>query len=114
MCYADIFEQFQVHIFTMPSSIELEILIRGNVVAIVDVNVPGEHVKALTCACQLVQKIDFSEYNWKQSQLPENKRIEATEKQDETDIKGEIFVKAQWIGNGPKMPPIRSENLFKR
>lgn len=30
------------------------------------------------------------------------------------DILGEIFIKAEWKGNGPKMPPIRSENLFKK
>lgn len=31
----------------------------------------------------------------------------------ENDILGEIFIKAEWKGSGPKMPPIRSENLFK-
>jgi len=32
----------------------------------------------------------------------------------ENDIEGEIFVKAEWKGSGPKMPPIRSEHLFKK
>jgi len=32
----------------------------------------------------------------------------------ENDILGEVFIKAEWKGNGPKMPPIRSENLFKK
>ena len=27
---------------------------------------------------------------------------------------GEMFIKAEWKGSGPKMPPIRSENLFKK
>ena len=30
------------------------------------------------------------------------------------DVNGEIFIKAEWKGSGPKMPPIRSENLFKK
>ena len=25
-----------------------------------------------------------------------------------------MFIKAEWKGSGPKMPPIRSENLFKK
>ena len=32
----------------------------------------------------------------------------------DTDIEGEIFIKAEWHGSGPKMPPIRSENLLKK
>mmetsp|Transcript_36591 Transcript_36591/g.48037 ORF Transcript_36591/g.48037 Transcript_36591/m.48037 type:complete len:268 (+) Transcript_36591:315-1118(+) len=45
----------------------------------------------------------------------EQKKKEAKELlQKETDIRGEIFIKAEWKGNGPKMPPIRSENLFKK
>ncbi len=48
--------------------------------------------------------------------LKENQ--EKLEKQElmkkENDIEGEIFVKAEWKGSGPKMPPIRSEHLFKK
>lgn len=45
----------------------------------------------------------------------EKKKTEDKEKlQRESDIKGDIFVKCEWNGGGPKMPPIRSENLFKR
>lgn len=29
------------------------------------------------------------------------------------DINGRVYVKAVWQGHGPKMPPIKSENLFK-
>ena len=32
----------------------------------------------------------------------------------DNDIEGEVFIKAEWKGSGPKMPPIRSENLFKK
>jgi hypothetical protein len=34
------------------------------------------------------------------------------EESEKSDIKGVIYVKAVWHGNGPKMPPIKSENLF--
>ena len=30
------------------------------------------------------------------------------------DITGHIFVKAEWKNNGAHMPPIKSENLFKK
>jgi hypothetical protein len=33
---------------------------------------------------------------------------------EKVDIEGEIFVKAEWKNNGPVMPPIKSENLFKK
>jgi len=46
---------FQVHVFTMPSSIKLEVVIQNGLstteVDIIDVEVPGQHVKTLTCAC---------------------------------------------------------------
>lgn len=47
----------------------------------------------------------------KQEQI--RKETEEKTKKD-NDILGEIFVKAEWKGSGPKMPPIRSENLFKK
>jgi len=31
-----------------------------------------------------------------------------------SEIKGKIYVKTVWQGNGPAMPPIKSENLFKK
>ena len=30
------------------------------------------------------------------------------------DICGDLFVKAEWKGTGPYMPPIKHENLFKK
>lgn len=43
--------------------------------------------------------------------------IEAAKRKEEeaekSDIRGKVYVKAVWQGNGPKMPPIKSENLFK-
>ena len=29
------------------------------------------------------------------------------------DINGLIYLKVEWKGEGPEMPPMRSENLFK-
>ena len=29
-------------------------------------------------------------------------------------MNGELYVKVEWKGNGPKMPPVKSENLFKK
>lgn len=135
---AELCEVFQVNLFTMPSSIQLELYIsRGlidTLVDVVDVEVPGQHVKTLTCASQLIQEIDFSRLAHSQRKAPkkqeewlskpegdltekEKQAIEASKRKDEeavkSDVKGKIFVKAVWQGNGPKMPPIKSENLFK-
>lgn len=57
---AELCEVFQVNLFSMPSSIQLEVyLSRGfgtfdRLVDVIDVEVPGQHVKTLTCACQLI------------------------------------------------------------
>ena len=52
---AQICEMFQVHVFTMPSSIQIEIVIQDGLfnteVDMIDIEVPGQHVKTLTCAC---------------------------------------------------------------
>jgi hypothetical protein len=32
----------------------------------------------------------------------------------ENDIKGLIYIKAEWKGEGPEMPPMRSENIFRQ
>lgn len=56
-------EQFVVYLFTMPSSIQLEIRmggIRMQVVDVLDIDIPGEHVKALTSASSLVKETYFS------------------------------------------------------
>lgn len=34
--------------------------------------------------------------------------------EEANDINGEVFVKAEWKNYGPHMPPIKSENLFKK
>ena len=44
----------------------------------------------------------------------EQKRLKALEARDiANDINGVIYIKAEWKGEGPDMPPMRSENIFK-
>lgn len=66
-------EMFQVHVFTIPSSIKVElILVDGfseTTMDIVDVEVPGQHVKSLTCSCPLIQKIPFSHVDFEQRKI---------------------------------------------
>ena len=60
----DILEQFEVYLFTMPSSIQLELVVGGlfteQLVDVINVEVPGSHVKALTSAATLIKDIFFS------------------------------------------------------
>lgn len=136
-------EIFQVHVFTIPSSIKVELILcdgfSETTADIINVEVPGQHVKALTCSCPVIAKIPFSKVAFENSKVAKKfdalsykpdgtltdkqkaKMITEQEKKavkeklrDETDIKGEIFIKIEWKGDGPKMPPIRSENLFKK
>lgn len=42
-------------------------------------------------------------------------KAEAEEKKLQNgDITGQLFVKAEWMNQGPLMPPVKSENIFKR
>jgi hypothetical protein len=62
----EISEQFQVCLFTMPSSIQLEVVIgvpltlKEILVDVINIEVPGSHVKALTSAATLVKELAFS------------------------------------------------------
>lgn len=60
----EIMEQFQVCVFTMPSSISLEIVVGGiikdTVVDVVELEIPGSHVKALTSAAVIIKELPFS------------------------------------------------------
>ena len=55
---AEICEMFQVHVFTLPGSIQIQIVVQDGLrtfeVDLLDVEVPGEHVRSLTCASQLI------------------------------------------------------------
>lgn len=41
------------------------------------------------------------------------KAQEEEQKALESDVKGVLYVKAEWKGEGPEMPPMRSENVFR-
>ena len=66
-------EMFQVHVFTIPSSIKIEIILvdgfSETTVDLVNVEIPGQHVKALTCSCPLVQKLPFSKVGFENSKV---------------------------------------------
>ena len=51
-------EAFQVNVFTIPSSIRVEVVLKDGfsetVVDVVDIEVPGQHVKSLTCTAPLI------------------------------------------------------------
>ena len=136
-------EIFQVHVFTIPSSIKVELILcdgfSETIADVIKVEVPGQHVKALTCSCALIQKFPFSKVAFENSKvakkfnamsykpdgelsekqrnkmkIEQEKKAQKDQLREDTDIKGEIFIKIEWKGDGPKMPPIRSENLFKK
>ena len=48
-------------VFTMPSSISLEVIVGGiikdTVVDVIDLEIPGQHVKALTSAATIIKEI---------------------------------------------------------
>lgn len=93
-------------------------------------------MKALTSASSLVKEISFSLFAF--DQRKNLRRFEATapgalmneaqkkhyeedqkrlkdqeQRAKDNDINGLIYIKAEWKGEGPEMPPIRSENMFK-
>ena len=49
---------FQVHVFTMPGSLQLELVVQDGITTIIvdkiDLEVPGQHTRTLTCASQLI------------------------------------------------------------
>ena len=53
-------EQFQIHVFTLPAKVELEIYIGDKLIDVVDLIIPGGHVKTLTSASRLIQQYEFS------------------------------------------------------
>ena len=56
----DLLDMFQIHVFTLPSKIQLEVLINSQVVDRFDLIVPGGHVKSLTSASRSVKEYEFS------------------------------------------------------
>lgn len=131
----DISEQFQVCVFTMPSTIQLEIVVdepfsfKDTLLDVIDLEVPGSHVKALTSAATLIKEIPFSKVSFEKRRETKRRRDAATTEEQkaaelkkeeeeeakarERDWKGLMYVKTEWKGEGPEMPPLRSENVFQ-
>lgn len=53
-------EQFQIHLFTLPSKIELEIVVKGTVIDKINLIIPGGHVESLTSASMIIKEYQFS------------------------------------------------------
>lgn len=50
-----------------------------------------------------------------EQKVEDKKRREQEElRARETDISGLIYVKTEWKGEGPDMPPMRQENVFRQ
>jgi len=120
----------------MPSSIQVEIVIGGLfselLIDVINLEVPGSHVKALTSAATLIKDLSFSKNSFEKRKLArrlakeraamsEDQRIEERKREQiedakakETDTSGVIYVKTEWKGEGPDMPPMRQENVFRQ
>lgn len=99
---------------------------------VLDLEVPGSHVKALTSAATLIKDLTFSKVSFEkrrtarkvakdrftmtEEQKTEDKKRRGLEeiKARETDTSGMIYVKTEWKGDGPDMPPMRQENVFRQ
>ena len=70
----------------------------------------------------MIKELPFSKnlYDAKQfaikKNLPEPEVLPPLEegKVAQPDIRGFLYAKAEWRGEGPEMPPIKAENIFKR
>jgi len=122
-------EQFQIHVFTLPAKVELEIYIADKLIDVVDLIIPGGHVKTLTSASRLIQQYEFSrKQHFVNQRMKEGIDLEKEEalmtdqekkvlardipKIDQIALDGSIFVKAEWEGYGDQLPPAKSETLF--
>jgi hypothetical protein len=68
----------------MPSSIQLELVVgtfKEQLVDVIDVEVPGKYVKALTSAASLVKEIAFSKFSFERKKI--QKKIMAESKKPE-------------------------------
>ena len=139
---------------------------KEQLVDVINLEVPGQYVKALTSAASLVRELNFSKFSYEKrklkrkyatpqpvvttaqasvmnpasagdksegekkksaaelAQMEEKKKKryeeqlrkekELEQKAIDADVNGVIYVKAEWKGEGPDMPPMRSENIFKQ
>ena len=56
----DILDHFQLHMFTLPSKIELELVINGEEIDRINLIIPGGNVKTLTSASRIINEYEFS------------------------------------------------------
>lgn len=128
----DILDQFQIHVFTLPTDIELDIIIGGTHVDRILLDVPGNHVKSLTSASRLIKEYDFSRRSMyikdmlqrgnpdlgKDPDLMDENEKKYYEKHNpqikKMELDGTLFVKAEWEGFGEYMPPARSETIMTK
>ena len=79
-------EVFQLNTFTMPKSIEMEIMSVGaccdTLVDRVAIDVPGEYVRTLTCTSQLIQIRDFSQFEYNKRTKKQNAPIDVESGKD--------------------------------
>jgi hypothetical protein len=121
----EICDQFLIHVFTLPSKVQLEIVINDKSVDIVDLVIPGHHVRTLTSSSRLIKEYPFSrkerfiEERRKRGVILDKEKSKLTPQEekelanvDKVNIEGVIFVKAEWQGRGESMPPAKSETLF--
>lgn len=104
-------------------------MIEDKMVDVIDLIIPGSHVRTLTSASRLIKEYEFSRRNnfVKQKQrrgidLEKDPKVMTDQEKncmlkelpnvDKINIEGTIFVKAEWHGFGDQMPPARSETLF--
>ena len=126
----DILDQFQIHVFTLPSKIQLDVEVDGSLVDRIDLDVPGNHVKTLTSASRLLKEYGFGKRKYHVNQMklrgnpdlgkplelmtPAEKAYHTKQEPNmaANELDGTIFVKAEWEGFGEQMPPARSETLI--
>lgn len=56
---ADLMDQFQIYVFTLPHQVEMEIYFGDTMIDKFDIEIPGQHVKSLTSASRLIKEYPF-------------------------------------------------------
>lgn len=95
-----------MHVFTMPESIYLEMVLVDGVIhttfSKVELEVPGQHVRTLTSASGILQQLHFDHHKYlaPPSKDSEIKALEETEeakleakKKDRKNVRGDLVVK---------------------
>ena len=88
----DLTEQFQIHMFTVPTSIKLELVMgvsKDILVDVINIDVPGEYVRALTSASSLIKEQSFSKYEHDKKVIEEKheKQLDKKDLIHEDDLK---------------------------